>query len=309
MIKNNLPLSELLTYLESELISVFGNVDDVRVNNLSSPENASPDTLDWIGLTAPNPQEKAENSPARAILAHPGVRYSEALIQSQKILILVKNPRVAIAKLGNRFFVEKTEPGIHPSAIIHPRAQLADSVCIGANCVVGECRIGRHTVLEPGVIVHNGVEIGEQVIVHAGAVIGTEGLGCFRDEAGELTKFPHLGGLIIGDKVEIGANCSIAKGSLSNTVIGKGTKINSLCFVAHNCIIGENVLITGSSMLNGSVKIGDNATIYSNVIVGDQKCIGKGAVVGMGAVVTKDIPEYEVWVGNPAGYLRANKGS
>lgn len=306
--KNYLSLSELITYLDSELINVFGEVDQVMVNMLCSPENASPDTLDWISLAASNPQQMAEQSPARAILAHPGVSYTDALIRQNKVLIQVKNPRTAIAKLGNRFFVEKAEPGIHPSATIHPEAIIDESVSIGANCVIGNCRIGKNTILEAGVIVHNGVKLGENVFIHSGAVIGTEGLGCFRDEHGELTKFPHLGGLIICDNVEIGANCSIAKGSLSNTIIGKGTKINSLCFVAHNCIIGENVLITGSSMLNGSVKIGDNATIYSNVIVGDQKSIGKGAVVGMGAVVTKDIPEYEVWVGNPASLLRTCKG-
>ena len=113
-------------------------------------------------------------------------------------------------------------------------------------------------------------------------------------------KFPHFGGVIIGNNVEIGANCQIAKGALSDTIIGDGCKINGLCFIAHNCILGKNVWITGDTMLAGSVKIEDDVTIFSKVMVREQVRIGKSAIVGMGSVVTKNIPANEIWLGVPA---------
>lgn len=125
-------------------------------------------------------------------------------------------------------------------------------------------------------------------------------MGCDRKKDGILVKFPHFGGVEICDDVEIGANCQITRGSLSNTIIGSGSKINGLCFIAHNCILSKNVWITGDTMLAGSVTIEDNVTIYSKVIIREQRTIGEGSVIGMGAVVTKDVPPGETWVGNPA---------
>ena len=134
-------------------------------------------------------------------------------------------------------------------------------------------------------------------------MIGTDGLGCMRDSDGTLVKFPHLGGVKIGDNVEIGANCQIAKGVLSDTIIGNGCKINGLCFIAHNCMLEENVWITGDTMLCGTVHVGKNATIFSNVIIRDQRHVGEGAIIGMGSVVTKHVPDGETWLGNPARKL------
>ena len=85
----------------------------------------------------------------------------------------------------------------------------------------------------------------------------------------QFVKFPHLGGVIIGNMVEIGSNCQIARGALSDTVISDGCKINGLCFIAHNCFLGRNVWITGSSMLAGSTHVEENVTIYSKVIIGN----------------------------------------
>ena len=104
----------------------------------------------------------------------------------------------------------------------------------------------------------------------------------------------------IEDDVEIGANCQVAKGVLSDTIIGNGCKINGLSFIAHNCVLEENVWITGDTMLCGTTHVKKNSTIFSNVIVRDQTIIGENVTVGMGSVVTKNIPDGEVWFGAPA---------
>ena len=109
-----------------------------------------------------------------------------------------------------------------------------------------------------------------------------------------------MGGVKIGNDVEIGANSQIAKGSFSDTIIEDGCKMNGLCFIAHNCHLEKNVWITGDTMLCGSVYVKKNTTIFSNVVVRDQRVIGEGVTIGMGSVVTKNVPDGETWVGTPA---------
>ena len=157
------------------------------------------------------------------------------------------------------------------------------------------------------VTIYDDVKIGERCLIQAGVVIGTDGLGCSRDENGVLTKFPHLGGVVMGNDIEVGANSQIAKGSFSDTIIEDGCKMNGLCFIAHNCHLERNVWITGNTMLCGSVHVGKNTTIFSSVIIRDQRTIGHDVTIGMGSVVTKSIPDGETWIGNPAKKFEKRK--
>lgn len=296
-------IKDILSFLGSDVIRIYGSTEAVFIRHLKPLESVDQETLDWIGAGRKNKQLLAEKSPAKVILCDPEIKYSEALKLQGKTLIQVKNPKLSLSLLADHFFVHKEKFGIHPTAVISPLAKIADRVFIAAHCSIGECEIGEGTFIFPNVTIYNGVRMGRNVIIQAGAVIGTDGLGCERKEDGELVKFTHLGGVVIGDNVEIGANCQIARGALSNTVIGNGVKINGLTFIAHNCILGKNVLMTGHSMLAGSVKVEENATLYSHSIVRQQKTIGKGAVIGMGSVVISDVPAGETWVGNPAKKL------
>lgn len=283
-----------------ESARVFGDYHDVIVDNVSDVEHTTEFTLDWVNKRKDHKQEIAENSIAKTIIVDPSVQYSDKIKRDAKILIVVDNPRMALAKIITEFFVEKPEGFIHPSAVIDKEAEISDTASIGPGCVIGKSKIGSHTVLKPNVVVYDGVTIGNNCLIQAGAIIGTDGLGCMREADGKLVKFPHLGGVFIGNDVEIGANCQIAKGVLSDTIIKDGCKINGLCFIAHNCLLNENVWITGDTMLCGTVSVGKNTTIFSNVIVRDQRIIGENVVVGMGSVVTKSIPDGEVWMGAPA---------
>jgi len=293
-------VSEVIHFIKFDIINVFGVIQNKFIKYLKPIDCVDEYTLDWISKHKNNKQQAAEQSKAKVILCDPSICFSEIIISQGKVLIHVNNPKIEIALIADRFFAVKPSPGIHNSAYIDPKANISKLSYIGPNCFIGNCTIGSGTLIYPNVTIYDGVVIGKNVIVQAGAVIGTDGLGCERKEDGTLVKFSHLAGVVIDDNVEIGANCQIARGALSNTVIGYGTKINGLCFIAHNCILGKNVLITGNSMLAGSVKVEDNVTIYSRVVVREQRTIGEGAVIGMGAVVITDIPPGETWMGNPA---------
>ena len=125
-----------------------------------------------------------------------------------------------------------------------------------------------------------------------------------RDADGNKFRFPQIGGLIIGDDVEVGANTCIDRGALSDTIIGDHTKINNLCHIAHNNKIGKNVTITGCVNVSGSNVIEDDVWIAPNASIRGYIHLGKACTVGMGAVATKDIPSGETWVGNPARCFR-----
>lgn len=300
MEKKRVYLYQIEDLLQTKLLKTEGNDNMVFVDSISDSKNVTETSLDWVNYNKVNKQEIAENSIARVLVVDETVQYSDTLKKKGKVLLVVKNPRLIMAEIADHFFLEKCKPGVHSSVIIDESAIIDESSHIGAGCVIGKVKIGANTVIMPNVVIYDNVSIGDNCVIQAGVVIGTDGLGCMRDNDGKLTKFPHLGGVVIGDNVEIGANSQIAKGSLSNTIIENGCKMNGLCFIAHNCYLEENVWITGNTMLCGSVHVKRNSTIFSSVIVRDQRTIGESAVIGMGSVVTKDVPDGETWIGNPA---------
>lgn len=149
--------------------------------------------------------------------------------------------------------------------------------------------------------------MGKNVKIHSGTVIGEDGLGFVKNEKNEWEKFPHFGRVIIGDNVEIGANCVIDRGTLGDTVIGEGTKLENLIHVAHNSKIGKHCSIVAVTYIGGSSVIGDYTWIGPQVCIRDQIKIGKNCLIGMGSVVTKDIPDNWVVMGIPAKYVRDNE--
>ena len=291
-------ISELLDYLEEQVIRVEGDMDDIFIDNLAEVDRVNETTLDWINPSKPNKQEIAEDSKARVLLVDESVTPSEG-----KLLIYVKNPKVALAEVGNHFFVEHPLPGIHSTAIIAPEAKIGKNVTIGAYCVIGKAVIGDECVLDSSVRVYDDTVMGKGCVIKAGSVLGGAGFGYEKDAEGNKFRFPQIGQLIMGDYVEVGANTCIDRGALADTVIGDYTKINNLCHIAHNNKIGRNVTITGCVNVSGSNVIDDDVWIAPNASIRGWVHIGKSATVGMGAVVVKDIPEGETWVGNPAHKL------
>ncbi|MFA6455573.1 MAG: UDP-3-O-(3-hydroxymyristoyl)glucosamine N-acyltransferase, partial [Bacteroidota bacterium] len=152
--------------------------------------------------------------------------------------------------------------------------------------------------------IYDNVRIGKNVIIQAGAVIGGDGYGYSRNDKGEFEKFPHVGAVLIEDDVEIGANTCVDRGTLGNTIIREGAKIDNLVHIAHNVTVGKHAAVIAQSMIGGSTVIGDYGWIAPSASLMNGIKIGSKVTVGLGAVVTKNIPDGETWAGVPAQPLR-----
>ena len=188
---------------------------------------------------------------------------------------------------------------VEAGAVIGPDAQVGSGTVIAPNAVIGpSCRIGRDGYVGPGVTIQHAL-LGNRVIVHAGARIGQDGFGYVLGRAG-LEKMPQLGRVVIQDDVEIGANTTIDRGTLSDTVIGEGTKIDNLVQIAHNVRIGRSCVLAAHCGLSGSVTLGDGVMLGGRVGIADHLTIGSLAQVAAAAGVMTDIPARERWGGMPA---------
>lgn len=185
-------------------------------------------------------------------------------------------------------------------AVVEAGATLGDRCWIGAHSVVGAgVRVGHDSHLYPHVVLYAGTSVGERTIVHSGSRIGSDGFGySYRD--GVHHKIPHVGRCLIGNDVEIGANSTIDRGSIDDTVVGDGTKIDNLVHIAHNVRIGRLCLLMAQVGVAGSVRIDDGAILAGQVGVSGHHRIGKGATLAAQAGVFGDIPAGETWSGYPA---------
>jgi UDP-3-O-[3-hydroxymyristoyl] glucosamine N-acyltransferase len=304
MKKVTLLIKDIVDYLGEQVQQIYGDDNNgLIIDNLSDIEHVNETSLDWINPSRLDKQTIAECSKAKVLLVDSSIVYSEKMKLGGKVLVVVLNPKIALAKIGNYFFVDDIEPSIHPTAIIHQDAIIGRNVNIGAYTVIGKCFIGDNTWVDSNVRIDDDTFLGNNCIIKSGVVLGSAGFGFEKDENGNLFRFPQIGKLKIGCYVEIGANTCIDRGALSDTIVDDYTKINNLCHIAHNNKIGKNVIITAHVNISGSNVIEDNVWIAPNSSIRGWVHIGKGATIGMGAVVTKDVPAGEIWVGNPAKKL------
>ncbi|MBI3912270.1 MAG: UDP-3-O-(3-hydroxymyristoyl)glucosamine N-acyltransferase [Armatimonadetes bacterium] len=235
-----------------------------------------------------------------------------------KPAIRVRNPRLAFARLLELFApADRPPPGIHPTAVVAEGVEIGDgcavlpyavlssgvrlgkNVVIHAHCVLGEgASIGDDSTLFPHVVLYPGVQVGKRVRVHAGVILGADGFSYVWEEGHR--KVPQVGGVVIGDEVEIGANTCIDRATTGVTQVGQDTKIDNLVQVGHNARIGEQCLIVGQVGLGGSARVGDRAVLGGQVGVKDHAHIGAGAQVAAKSGVWGNIPPCQVVSGDPA---------
>lgn len=257
-----------------------------------------------------------EDSAAGVVLIAPDLADSPGTARAR---VIVAQPHDALLTLLPRFFrspprVTGIDASVRlgrgarlgrdvtlgPYAVIGAGATVGDRAWVDAHCDVGDgVEVGADTRLFPGVTLYPGTQLGERVIIHAGARIGSDGFGyVFRD--GAHAKIPHIGRCIVADDVEIGANSTIDRGSIDDTVIGAGSKIDNLVHLGHNVRVGRLCLIMAQVGVSGSVRIEDGCIIAGQAGLGGHITIGAGARIAGQSGVFGDVPAGESWSGYPA---------
>lgn len=235
--------------------------------------------------------------------------------------ISVPDTRLALAQTLALFRPTVEEPwGIDPSAVVHPTAEVAEDCCIGPLCVISkgtkirsgsilrarvflgeDASVGENSVLEPGVTVYDRCRIGSNVIIHGNSVIGADGFGHI-PASGErgIVKIPQIGSVILEDGVEIGACSTVDRGTIGDTVIGAGTKLDNHVQIAHNVVTGKDCLIISQVGMAGSSVIEDRVILAARSGVQEHVRVGEGATVAACGGATRDVPPGAVVSGFPA---------
>jgi UDP-3-O-[3-hydroxymyristoyl] glucosamine N-acyltransferase len=283
---------------------------DVVVEGAASPQAAGPRDITFLMTPGDLPKLLASAAGCAVV--------PEGLDVPGRDVVQHRRPYVALAKLLEALYPpEHVAPGVHPAAyvddtatvgervrigphaIVQSGAVLGDGVRIGAGAYVGRnVKVGAGTTIFPHAVLYERVVVGKDCILHAGAVVGADGFGFTRHE-GRHMKIPQVGGVVIGDDVEIGANTCIDAGTMEPTRIGSGTKIDNLVQIGHNCVVGERVILCGSVGVAGSARIEDDVTIAGKVAINGHVVIGAGAVVSGRAGVVSDVPPKAVVAGFP----------
>lgn len=229
-----------------------------------------------------------------------------------RTVLRAASPQLAFARALELFYPSRTpSPGIHPSAVIEQSASVDPSAVVSAFCHVGEevsigprsvllshCIVGRRSVIGAGVLLHprvtlvESVTVGDRVIIHSGTVIGSDGFGYVFD-GGRHLKIPQVGGVEIGDDVEIGANVTIDRATTGTTRIGEGSKIDNLVQIAHNVDVGKHTVVVSQVGISGSSRVGSGVVLGGQVGVVGHVTIGDGARVGAQSGVINDVPPGE----------------
>jgi UDP-3-O-[3-hydroxymyristoyl] glucosamine N-acyltransferase len=235
--------------------------------------------------------------------------------------IVAENPYAYFARVSQLFNpVVLQAAGVHPSAVVSSSAKLGKGVSVGAGCVIGDdVVIGDESCLYPRVVIYPKCSLGKGVVVHAGAVIGADGFGLARDDAGRWVKIPQIGGVRIGDDVEIGANTTIDRGALDDTVIEEGVKIDNQVQVGHNVRIGAHSAVAGCVGIAGSARIGRHCTIGGAAMIHGHITIVDHVHVSAGTLISRSLlkpgtytgfypfDEHEAWRRNAAQLRRLGR--
>jgi UDP-3-O-[3-hydroxymyristoyl] glucosamine N-acyltransferase len=288
-----------------ELAVRFGLVlrgePDLRVSRVATLSHAEDGALSF--LANPRYRKQMESTRATAVLLGP-----EDAASCPVAALIDANPYLAYARIADLLHPQTLPaPGIHPTAVVAGSARIADSACVGPLAVIEEdADIGERVFVGPGCIVQRGaaigadsrllsrvsvyaaVRIGRRCILHAGAVVGADGFG-FAPDAGTWVKVPQVGSVRIGDDVEIGANTTIDRGAIDNTVVEDGVKLDNQIQVGHNVVIGAHTAIAGCVGISGSTSIGRRCMIGGGVGIAGHLTIADDVVVTGCSLVSASI--------------------
>jgi UDP-3-O-[3-hydroxymyristoyl] glucosamine N-acyltransferase len=285
---------------------------DAEINSVGPIDSARPGQIAFIS--------DSKYAPLAATTQASALIVDEKFPPTPKPLLRVKNTQYAYARAVELLHPQPHEGhGIHSTAVIHPSARIGPKASIAPYVVIGEgVEIGEHCTLLPHVVIYRdvkigrnffahahvsireGTEIGDNVLLHNGVVIGSDGFGFAKDDRNQWSKIPQIGRVVIEDNVEIQANCCVDRASLTETRIGRNTKIDNLTHIAHNCVIGENSMLCAQVGLAGSTELGRNVILAGQVGVAGHCKIGDNVIVTAQSGTHGDIPAGSMISGSPA---------
>lgn len=290
-------LAQIVSRLGGEAVGEVG----APLTGVATIDSAGPSDLTF--LANPKYRSRLAGTRAGAVIVASKDRDAASVPR-----IVSDNPYAYYAKAVALFHPEaEAKPGVHPSAQVDaaaavdagaeigafawvgPGARIARGARIGAGCAIGaNVAIGEGTRLHARVTIYDGCTLGARCIVHSGAVIGADGFGMAR-EGDHWVKIPQVGAVRIGDDVEIGANTTIDRGALDDTVIEEGVKLDNLIQIAHNCVIGAHTVIAGCTGISGSTTIGRNCMIGGGVGIVGHVSVADNVVISGFSLVAKSI--------------------
>jgi UDP-3-O-[3-hydroxymyristoyl] glucosamine N-acyltransferase len=289
-----------------------GAVAALRIRGLGSLQAAGPDEVSF--LSNPRLQHQLHGCRAAAVIMTPADHQAAGVNQPAYQVVLCSQPYLMYALLAQWFDqhrISQLETGIHPTAVIAPTARIDVDVAIGPHCVIeAGARVGRGTRLGPGCIIgadstlgadcllharvtlYHNVVVGDRAILHSGCVLGADGFGFAPDPhkaAGSWAKIAQIGGVTVGNDVEIGANTTIDRGALENTVVGDGVKLDNQIMIAHNVRIGDHTAMAACVGIAGSTTIGKRCTIGGASMLSGHLVLADDVHVSGGTAITSNI--------------------
>lgn len=275
-------------------IEVYGD-QNTQIRGFSSLKNYKSGSITWI-------KEQANADLCRtaltAVVCPPNVKVEAA------VKLITDNPKDVFFKAVDYLDDWEATFEIAKTAVFGKNVKLGERVSIGEFCCIGDnVQIGDDTQIGAHVVLHRNVRIGKRCIVKAGAIIGGAGFG-YSKNGSSYRKVSHHGSVVVGNDVDIGSNTCVDCGTIDDTVIGDGVKIDNLCYIAHNVTIGRDSCIAAGSVVCGSVSIGQEVYIAPNATILNQVQVEAGAVIGMGAGALNDISSNTVNIGFPAKVIR-----
>ena len=300
-------LGELATHLGAEL---RGDAH-LEVTGVKGIEDAGPSEITFVA----NPKYAglARTTQAAAVLVEP--EFPDIPTPTLRI----KNPYLAFARALGLFYQPPAyAPGIHPTAVIDPSAQIGEGAHVGAYVVIGpgvtigpNATLLPHVVLYPGVkvgshffahahaVVREGCQLGDHVTLENGVIIGADGFGFAKNELGQWEKIPQSGPVRLGDRVDVQANACIDRATVGATEIGAGAKVDNLVQIGHGSKVGENTLLCAQTGLAGSSVVGNNAILAGQTGVAGHCTLGDGVILTAQSGVSHDIPAGKMISGSP----------
>lgn len=300
-----MPDWDVKSMLSNLAIDFQAEGSNIKVNNFSSIGNATQDDLAFCWYIGEKGLSLISQSRGGVILCK---KEMQGLVSpnARQLFVFTDNPRLAFVRIAKMM-----QGGRENMAGISRHASISEKSTIGSNCYIGDfvvigdnCSVGNNTAIYDRVSLVQNCIIGDNCIIQSGSSLGSDGFAFERYDTGELEKFPHKGYVRIDNNVEICANCSIARGSLSDTKIGQGAKLDALVHIAHNVSIGKNCELTAGTIIGGSTIVGETTWTGLNSTLKNGINVGKNVIVASGASVIHDVPDGDIVAGVPAKSIK-----